>query len=47
MEEYRATEVNQLVVDYMASMTDDYFIDLYENLFPDGNYKINYKGYFD
>lgn len=47
MEEYRATEVNQLVVDYMASMTDDYFIDLYENLFPDGKYKIHYKGYFD
>ncbi len=47
MEEYRATEANQLVVDYMASMTDDYFIDLYENLFPHGEYKISYKGYFD
>lgn len=47
MEEYRATEANQLVVDFMASMTDDYFIDLYENLFPNGQYSINYKGYFD
>lgn len=47
MEEYRATEPNQLVVDYMASMTDDYFIDLYDELFPGGKYKVNYKGYFD
>lgn len=47
MEKYRATEPNQLVVDYMASMTDDYFIDLYEELFPGGKYKVCYKGYFD
>lgn len=47
LEEYRATEPNQLVVDYMASMTDDYFIDLYDKLFPEGKYKVNYKGYFD
>jgi len=47
LEEYRATEPNQLVVDYMASMTDDYFIDLYEELFPHGKYQVNYKGYFD
>lgn len=47
MEEYLATEPNQLVVDYMASMTDDYFIDLYHHLFPNGKYKVEYKGYFD
>lgn len=46
-EEYLATEPNQLVVDYMASMTDDYFIDLYHYLFPKGKYKVEYKGYFD
>ena len=44
---YEQTEPNQIVVDYIASMTDDYFIDLYEYLFPDSNKKIIYKGYFD
>ena len=43
---YEATEPNQIVVDYVASMTDDYFIDLYDHFFPDSNLKINYKGYF-
>ena len=46
-EPYKNTEPNQLVTDYIASMTDDYFIDLYEHLFPDSNLKINYKGYFE
>ncbi|MDD6062161.1 MAG: HD domain-containing protein [Oscillospiraceae bacterium] len=44
---YEATEPNQLVVDYIASMTDDYFIDLYAFLFPKSDLKIVYKGYFD
>ena len=44
---YEQTEPNQIVVDYIASMTDDYFIDLYAHLFPDSNLKITYKGYFD
>ena len=44
---YEKTEPNQLVVDYIASMTDDYFLDLYAYLFPDSNRKINYVGYFD
>ena len=44
---YEETEPNQLVVDYIASMTDDYFIDLHAHLFPDSPYKIEYKGYFD
>lgn len=46
-EAYLATEPNQLVVDYMASMTDDYFIDLYQYLFPKGKYGVTYKGYFE
>lgn len=46
-EPYENTEPNQIVTDYIASMTDDYFIDLYEHLFPDSNLKINYKGYFE
>lgn len=45
-QKYLMEEPNQLVVDYMASMTDDYFVDLYGELFPKGNYKVEYKGYF-
>ena len=44
---YEQTEPNQIVVDYIASMTDDYFIDLHAHLFPESNAKIDYKGYFD
>lgn len=44
---YEDTEPNQIVVDYIASMTDDYFIDLYTHLFPKSDLKITYKGYFD
>ena len=44
---YEQTEPNQIVVDYIASMTDDYFIDLYSYLFPKSDKKIVYKGYFD
>ncbi len=44
---YEETEKNQIVVDYIASMTDDYFIDLHKLLFPDSPLKIEYVGYFD
>lgn len=44
---YEQTEPNQLVVDYIASMTDDYFVDLYAHLFPEHKQPIVYKGYFD
>ncbi len=43
---YEETEPNQLVVDYIASMTDDYFIDLHRLLFPQSPHRIEYKGYF-
>lgn len=33
--EYRKEDPNDIVVDYIASMTDDYFIDLFNTLFPD------------
>ena len=46
-EPYENTEHNQLVVDYIASMTDNYFIELHKYLFPDSNLKVEYKGYFD
>ena len=44
---YEETEKNQIIVDYIASMTDDYFIDLYKHLVPNGKHEIHYKGYFD
>lgn len=44
---YEKTEPNQMIVDYIASMTDDYFIDLYHYLFPNSGYEVAYRGYFD
>ena len=44
---YEQTEPNQIVVDYIASMTDDYFVDLYAHLFPESEERIIYRGYFD
>lgn len=43
---YEETEPNQIVTDYIASMTDDYFIDLHAFLFPNSPYSIEYKSYF-
>jgi len=44
---YEASEPNQIVVDYIASMTDDYFIDLHRHLFPGSNHSVEYLGYFN
>ena len=46
VKDYAATEKNQIVVDYIASMTDDYFIDLYEFLFGESS-GIEYTSYFE
>jgi len=43
---YERSEPNQIVVDYIASMTDDYLIDLHHFLFPDSGYYVEYTGYF-
>ena len=43
---YEETEPNQIVVDYIASMTDDYCAELYRHLFPKSSIQINYHGYF-
>ena len=43
---YEETEKNQIVVDYIASMTDDYFVELFNYLFPSSTLKLNYVGYF-
>lgn len=44
--DYALENHDDIVVDYIASMTDDYFIDLYEYLFPDGKHHIEYIPYF-
>ncbi len=45
--DYENEEPNQIVVDYIASMTDNYFIELYNYLFPKKEWRIDYKTYFD
>ncbi len=45
--DYEKTVPEQIVADYIASMTDDYFVDLHAHLFPDSKLKIKYRGYFD
>ncbi|WP_080797221.1 deoxyguanosinetriphosphate triphosphohydrolase family protein [Arabiibacter massiliensis] len=44
-EDYLATEPNQIVVDYLASMTDSYFMALYAHLFPESGRRIIAQGY--
>jgi len=44
---YAECEPNDMVVDYIASMTDDYFVDLYKHLFPKSTYDVKYVGYFE
>lgn len=44
-ETYLAQDPNRIVVDYMASMTDNYFTNLYNHLFPDSNPEIIAKDY--
>lgn len=45
MESYLAQDPNQIVVDYMASMTDTYFMSLYAHLFPESENHIITKTY--
>lgn len=44
-EDYLETEPNQIVVDYMASMTDDYFMAVYRYLFPGENPAFTTRDY--
>ena len=39
---------DDIVVDFIASMTDDYFLEAFKYLFPDDplNDAVNFKGYF-
>lgn len=44
--DYRETDSNQIIIDYIASMTDDYLVELYDYFYP-GKSKIKYFAYFD
>ena len=44
-EDYLKTDPDQIVVDYMASMTDDYFMRLYAHLFPKSSRSIIGRDY--
>ena len=43
--DYLLQDPNEIVVDYIASMTDDYFLDLYRHLFPDSPIAVEFIGY--
>lgn len=44
---YEKEEPNQIVVDYIASMTDDYFVELHQFLFKNSPYAVYYNDYFE
>lgn len=44
---YEDTDPHDLTVDFIAAMTDDYFVDYYDYLFPHSSYRIRYRGYFE
>ena len=45
--DYLSESPVDIVVDFIAAMTDDYFIDLYEFLFPNKQHAVIYKSYFN
>lgn len=44
---YEESDPDDLTMDFIAAMTDDYFVDYYAELFPKSKYHISYVGYFD
>lgn len=44
---YEENDPDDIVVDFIASMTDDYFVEMYKYLFPTGKYDVKYIGYFE
>lgn len=45
--DYLEEQPEQIVTDYIASMTDDYFLSLHRYLFPKSSLKIEYHSYFE
>lgn len=44
---YQQENADRIVVDFIASMTDDYFIELYRHLFPEKPCRIRFISYFE
>ncbi len=44
--DYREEAPDQIVTDYIASMTDDYFVALHRLLFPKSRHTVEYHSYF-
>ena len=44
---YEHNDPNDIVVDYIASMTDTYFVDAHHYLFPNSPHRVHYRGYFE
>ena len=44
---YEDSDPHDLTVDFIAAMTDDYFVDYFRELFPHSPLQIRYTGYFD
>ena len=44
---YEAEDPHDIVTDYIASMTDDYFVDIFSRLFPTSPLHLTYLEYFD
>ena len=45
--DYASLPVDDIVVDYIASMTDDYLVDLFGFLYPEDKHHVEYIGYFE
>ncbi len=43
---YSENDIDTMLVDYIASMTDDYFFELYHHLFPKEPHTVRYVEYF-
>lgn len=44
---YRASDPDDIVTDYLAAMTDEYFLEAHRFLCPDSKHKVTFRGYFD
>ena len=44
---YEEEDARDIAADYIASMTDDYFIDAFHFLFPESSLDLKFRGYFN
>ena len=44
---YREEDPDDIVTDYLAAMTDEYFLQAHKFLCPDSEHHVTFRGYFD